>query len=204
LDIGAHKGEISSILLKAGMKVAALEPLPECLDSLNGIQIKYGKSITIYSQGVSNSEGKRPFFKANLSEVSKFSNEFMEAYGRYDYLKWQEVGFIYCTTIMRLIEQHQPPYFIKMDIEGHEMEAFESLNIPIPLVQFEWNQLTINVAFSVIEHLNKLGNYSYNWLPGEKYRLMKPVHLSSQNLINTLNKEKDLHLTGEILAILDN
>lgn len=201
-DVGAHKGEVSTYLLKAGMQVVAVEPLPECMDVLYKIQLKYRELFTIVPMGVASIAEERPFYKANLKEVSSFSKEFMDAYGKYAYLNWEEDIRVQCTTLNDLIVLYGAPYFMKLDIEGYEMEAVKSLDRPIQVLQFEWNQLTIEIAIAVVEHLKKLGNYKYNWWPREDFRWKEKELLSPESLITKLSKEKDIWLTGEIVAFL--
>ena len=78
-------------------------------------------------------------------------------------------NFIGLTTLDRIIEDEGIPSFIKIDVEGHELEVINGLSIKIPLLSFEANFPEFKEeTLLIIEKLNHIDeectfNYSTNF-----------------------------------------
>ena len=61
------------------------------------------------------------------------------------------------TTLDDLIERHGMPSFIKLDVEGFEVEALAGLTRPVPALSFEFTTIQRDLATACIERCAALG-----------------------------------------------
>ena len=77
------------------------------------------------------------------------------------------------TTLNNLINSYGLPYFIKIDVEGHEEQVIKGLTHPIPIISFEAN------LPQFLEHSISIVKYLLNLDASSKFRdvelLMKDV-----------------------------
>ncbi len=73
---------------------------------------------------------------------------------------------------MRLIDRHGLPSFIKLDVEGFEVEALAGLTQPVPALSFEFTTIQRDLATAGIERCAALGFRLYNAALGESQALV--------------------------------
>lgn len=122
LDLGANIGYvtllIAKIVGKTG-KVYALEPDPRTCNILRkNIQANgYNDFVYPYCLGGSNKTGNLDFYRSAHSNLGS-----MEETGHA-----KEVVEVPVSTMDDFFLDKKPPHFIKMDIEGHEIEVLEGM-----------------------------------------------------------------------------
>jgi len=137
-DVGANYGNRVSAFLHAKARVVAVEPQKECCDFL---EKKYGKRIIIINKGLGTKEETKEFYISNISSLSTFSNEWIntvEASSRFENSTWERKEIVALTTLDKLIEYHGIPAFIKIDVEGYELEVLSGLTKPVRMISFEY------------------------------------------------------------------
>lgn len=137
-DVGANYGNRIEALLDIGCRVVAVEPQQECCKFLKK---KYGTSIEIINKGLGEKEGKLEFYEADTSTLSTFSVDWIQSVqnsGRFGQFQWNQKTIVEMTTLDHLIRQHGIPEFIKIDVEGYELEVLNGLSIPINYISFEY------------------------------------------------------------------
>ncbi len=144
-DVGANIGNRVSPLLKIGAKIVAIEPQRYCYRIL---EKKFGDRITLVKKGVGEKEGIREFYIADDSVLSTFSKEWVDQgkTGRFKGRSWNKVIKMEMTTLDLLLKEYGVPVFIKVDVEGFELEVLKGLTSPIRCISFE---------YAVPEHLDK-------------------------------------------------
>jgi hypothetical protein len=62
------------------------------------------------------------------------------------------------TTLDREIEEHGPPRFCKVDVEGYELEVLRGLSRPLPLLSLEYHldEKDIRKVLDCVAHLSTL------------------------------------------------
>jgi FkbM family methyltransferase len=151
-DIGANRGNHSSVFLKLGAKrVVMLEPNPDLILRLKN-RFR-GKSVVIINKGVSSMRSKLSF---NVFEDIGHSSFLVGS----DKEKLVKKIFVSTVTLFDLIKGYGKPNFIKIDVEGFEWEVIKTLKDPIEGLVFENSNL--ENTKKIISHLKSLGNYVFS------------------------------------------
>ena len=208
-DIGANIGYyviMESLIMKNKGKIIAIEP------SKNNIQLLKKnlklnkitkKDVVIINSAVSDFIGKKKFFLANQANLHTF-HEFGSAK---PYLTGKSIN-VNVKTVVNISKEFGKPDFIRMDVEGHEVEIIKSLIKEIkkgflkPIICFEPHISSYNKNHNlkpVLESLFKLGYFT-------KY--LSSNSIDGTNRIMSLNKnyknKTKVKSDGEIRSIFEN
>jgi FkbM family methyltransferase len=195
-DVGANLGNRVAAFLKLNAKVIAIEPQADCGDFL---EYKFGKRITLLRKGMSSEKGKKDIFVSNSSTISSFSEDWIRSVkesGRFAEFSWKRSSAIEMDTLDNVISKEGVPAFIKIDVEGFELEVLKGLNTKVKALSFEYTiPEQLSVAKSCVEYLIKtFKTIEFNYAVQEDMDLilkdwLNPVdmlaHLSSKEFIQT-------------------
>ena len=161
-DVGANYGNRIEALLELGCRIVAIEPQHECCKFLKK---KYGSSIEIINKGLGEKEGSLEFYKSDASTLSTFSKDWIEAVqqsGRFRQHHWEKKTIVDMTTLDNLIRLYGLPQFVKIDVEGYELEVLKGLSSPVRFISFEYAvPEQIEKIAGCIQHIQSLA-------PGKK------------------------------------
>jgi hypothetical protein len=104
------------------------------------------------------------------------------------------------TTLDKLIQQHGLPQFIKIDVEGYEIQVLRGLTRTAGSISFEFVGDNLEVAQSCINHLEKLGYGQFNYSIGETLSLASSAWTSASGLVGELRSRVDAMGWGDIYA----
>jgi FkbM family methyltransferase len=147
-DIGANQGYKTDIFLRLGARVVAVDPDEENQESLRQRFLKYRltpKRVDIEGKAVSDViSTKTMWIDAPGSAMNTLNPKWVQTlrtdpkrFGhRLDFAGAREVETI---TLQELMATHGIPFFIKIDVEGHEPSVLRGLNRPVPYLSFEVN-----------------------------------------------------------------
>ncbi|MES2725887.1 MAG: FkbM family methyltransferase [Bacteroidota bacterium] len=200
-DGGANIGKRTKVLLEAGYKVIAIEPQPECINTLQKLQTQY-KGLTVMQNVLSTQNETLTMFVSNVNEVSTLSKEFIEVYSYQKYINWNQTLIVKAITLDSLIADKGMPFFCKLDLENHELAALKGLTQCIPLISFEFNKPLMHNSILCIDYLSALGNYEFNVSYKENFILASKNWLNKSDMIVWCNAMPADILTGEIFARL--
>ena len=147
-DVGANQGTKTAVFLRLGAKVVAIEPDEANQETLRGRFLRYRLRkcpVTVVPLAVSEKEGVDTFWidapgsaKNTLSEkwVNTLRNDALRFGERLTFGSQRSVA---TTTLDGLITRHGVPFFIKVDVEGAEVEVLRGLSKPLRYLSFEVN-----------------------------------------------------------------
>jgi FkbM family methyltransferase len=202
-DVGANMGNRTEPFLKLNAKVVAVEPQKHCQAFLKQ---KFGDKISLVAKGLGEKEGEKTFYISDDSVLSSFSEEWINSViesKRFGTHKWHKTELIEMTTLDILIKQYGIPQFIKIDVEGYELEVLKGLSQPVNVISFEYavpehTQKVID-CIKQIEKVN--GDTLFNHSVGESMELFFSEWLTFERMIEYVkSREFENFVFGDIYA----
>jgi FkbM family methyltransferase len=150
-DVGANVGQKTDVFVRLGATVVAVEPDAHNQEVLRGKFVKYRlsrKPISIVGKAVSDKISVETFWVDGPgSALNTLSRKWVdtltgdrERFDRtFDRLEFAEKRSVETTTLERLSAEHGRPFFVKIDVEGHELSVVRVLGSPVPYLSYEVN-----------------------------------------------------------------
>ncbi|NNU79453.1 FkbM family methyltransferase [Halovulum dunhuangense] len=203
-DIGAHVGNRTRALRRAGARVVALEPQAPFSTFLRRtlprdvvlLEMAAGPQETVAQMAVSRLHPTVSSVKAGFADAALAAPGF-------EHVRWDAVQQVQVTTLDALIATHGMPAFIKIDVEGFELEVLQGLGEPVPQVAVEYLPGLPRMARDVIERLSALGHYRYNVVRGEEGRFLWPEWRDAAQADAWLAARSPDEKHGDLYARLD-
>lgn len=148
LDIGANAGYKTDIFLRLGARVVAVDPDEENQEVLRQRFLKYRlrpKRVDIEGKAVSDAIAiKTMWIDAPGSAKNTLNPKWVQILRKDAKRFGQRLDFagkkqVETVTLEKLMATHGIPFFIKIDVEGHEPSVLRGLNRPVPYLSFEVN-----------------------------------------------------------------
>lgn len=178
-DIGASVGNTTAVFLQLGTRVLSVEP-----DAKNVLclQARYAQNqqVTILEKALSNEIGQQDLYLQETGNTLHTLNPKWKNYlegpqnDRWrEPIRFSQTTTITTTTLARIIQEFGKPFFIKIDVEGHEAAVLQGLDQKIPFVSFEANLPEfLTETLQGIEHLCTLSDQvEFNYVLSEKLEL---------------------------------
>jgi FkbM family methyltransferase len=210
-DVGANVGLYTEIFLKLGARVVAIEPNLDCAEILEKVRPR--NRVVLERVAVGSKESELPLFLCDDSSAhSTMSREWIgvaKDLPRLAEKKWTRTVNVRTTTLDYLMAKHGCPNFLKIDVEGFELEALKGLSKLAPFLSFEFISEMLDAAIQCIELLRgSKPNIQFNILinqPQLRYPELKFAlkgWVSADKIINVLNTQgiKQAATYGEIFV----
>lgn len=202
-DVGAHVGDRIASFRRLGARVVAVEPQPALARVL---RLLYGRdrAVVIETAAVGRNPGSIDL-RVNLDNptVSSASDAFIKAAEGapgWQGQQWTKTLRVSVTTLDALIDRHGLPSFIKLDVEGFEVEALAGLTRPVPALSFEFTTIQRDLAAAGIERCTALGFRLYNAALGESQALVHSEWQDSHGIATWLAMLPMAANSGDIYA----
>ena len=168
-DVGLHNGDDTAYYLSLGYKVVGVEANPllaaKCAARFEN-EIRDGR-VRVINGGLLKEPGTFTFYR-NLTDDGWSS--FEPDRGKKDGA-WEELK-IPCITTAQLIAEHGKPFFMKVDIEGADLQALATLTAATAPTYIS---LELNCADPIVERLIELGYSAFKFVNAETYWPTPPV-----------------------------
>ena len=204
-DVGAHVGDRVASFRRLGARVVAVEPQPALVRVL---RLFYGRraDVAIEAVAVGRSVGTASLMiNADNPTVSTASAAFVAAASGapgWETQRWNASVPVPVTTLDALVAKHGTPAFIKIDVEGFEHEALQSLSRAVKALSFEFTIIQRDVALSCIERCTALGYRRFNAALGESQTFVNPDWVDSRQIADWLTGLPTAANSGDIYAAL--
>lgn len=175
-DIGANYGDKTAALLEASARVVAFEPQPDCHAELRA-RIGRNPRMVLQDLAVGSEPGEARFFvrgKRGTSGLVKDWEGSVESEIR-----------VRVTTLKEQFQLHGVPRFLKVDVEGFELQVFKGMDQPVPMICFEYHVRDngLEQAAECIRFLQTLGSLQVNLSPAERLGAALPEWLDGKEFI---------------------
>jgi FkbM family methyltransferase len=147
-DVGANDGLKTDVFLKLGARVVAVEPDQTNQEILRQKFLMYRlsrKPVVIVGKALSDKEAvETMWIEKPGSAKNTLSKKWVETLKRDDerfneHLEFGRQTTVETTSLDKLIAAHGLPFFVKIDVEGHEPSVLRGLHSAVPYLSFEVN-----------------------------------------------------------------
>jgi len=196
-DIGANLGSKASTFLRLGARVVAVDPDESNQRVLRERFLAYRvfkKPVSVVGMALSEKNGVETFWIDEPGSGKNTLNQKWVQILRQDEARFGErFGFrqkkaVPTITLDELISAYGSPFFVKIDVEGHEEKVLRGLRYPVPYLSFEVNLPEFRPeGLKCVELLNHLMLAAdFNYVIESRSELASPRWLNSREVAHVL------------------
>lgn len=203
-DVGAHVGTRARAMRAAGARVVAIEP--QALFA-RFLRLTLPRDIVLIEAALgARAQQARMAVSSRHPTVSSLQGDFVakaEDAPGFGHVRWDREQIVKMTTLDHLIAEFGVPGYIKIDVEGYELDVLTGLNQPVKMVSVEYLPGFLDLTRDVINHLGTLGAYRFNPLVGETPAFLWDDWRSAEETVDWLNTLAADAPSGDLFARLD-
>jgi FkbM family methyltransferase len=203
-DVGAHLGNRTRAFVALGCRVVAVEPQPHVAAVLRRLTRRL-KKVRVVERALSSEPGHAKLLVSERTPtVSTIEHDWREARRResgFGGVQWNTSVDVEVTTLDILVDAYGVPAFIKVDVEGGELNVLRGLSQAVPALSFEFLPSAMDAAEACVRQLETLGPYRFNWSSAESSELARAEWTDGATLLGELRRSGSAR-HGDIYARL--
>jgi FkbM family methyltransferase len=203
IDVGAHVGTRARAMRAVGAHVVAVEPQTLFARYL---RLTLPRDIVLVEAALGAEQTMADMAVSSLHPtVSSLQTVFVdkaEDAPGFSHVRWDRRQRVTVTTLDKLISTHGMPRYIKIDVEGYELEVLSGLSRPVEMVSVEYLPEFRGLSHAVIDRLEALGPYRFNPVAGERAGFMWPDWRSGASVRDWLDGLPTDAPSGDLFARL--
>lgn len=207
-DVGAHVGNRMRVWLRMGARVVALEPQPAFYEFL---QWAYGRNrrLELLNAAAGAARGETTMLVShNAPTVSSLSADWVQNVktedATFSWVEWDAAVTVRVVTLDELIERYGLPAFIKIDVEGFELDVLKGLSQPVQALSFEYLRTMLNMAEDCLRLVEGLGDYEFNATVIESTWFVQDKWVDGKEILRVLHEMPENATSGDVYARLRN
>lgn len=204
-DVGANIGQRADIFSQLADTVVAFEPQTQCVRHLKS-RFMFSRKVRIEQAALSDREGEAVIYESDSHTLSSMSRDFIDTVSKEKFkeYKWETKVVVKTKTLDQMIKLYGLPKFIKIDVEGFELNVLNGLNHAVPFISFEFTPELIEEAKKCVRRINDISDrYSYNYCLGEDLNFRLKEHAGYLDFLhNVLPEIGSQGYFGDVYAIL--
>lgn len=202
-DVGANYGEYAECFALGGARVVAIEPNPALRPRLEAI----ARTQPIYPEYVA--LGDQPgTVTLNICSVDLFSTiaspdtDWIKENPDYTGVEWTHKVDVPVSTADALAEKYGLPSFVKIDVEGFEINVLRGMRFSPNYISFEYGVTRKDIAYDCISLLGARG-YRFRPITAKEFRFVTPGWLTGAQAKDWLaGQTRAVAEYGDIFAYL--
>lgn len=161
-DVGAFRGGRTEIFLQLGARVVAVEPQPAAADSLQR-QFNARLPLVVIPKALGPAEGQATLFIASTGYHSSLRRDWLAHVQQYEASRLKTTCPVDVTTLDALIGTYGRPDFVKIDVEGTELDVLRGLHQPVPSLSIEYHLDQLDQTSDCLDYLARFGAFVANY-----------------------------------------
>lgn len=203
-DVGTHVGSRARAMRAAGARVIAFEPQAPFTQFLRW---SLPKDITLVAAALGGKEADGELAVSSLHPtVSSLRTDFVSGASQtpgFEHVRWDSLQRVRVVTLDSQIVKHGSPSYIKIDVEGFELEVLSGLTSPIPMLSVEYLPGFPKLTHVVVDRISELGNYRFNPVVGERAKFLWSEWRTAEAVKSWLQDQPANAASGDLFARLE-
>jgi FkbM family methyltransferase len=199
-DIGANVGEYSQAFLALGARVVAVEPNPELAAKLSRLRNQRWTSLEC---AVGETAGTLPMRLSDMHTLGTLSEDWLKIATQTKRLAsrhWERTVIVPVRTLDSLIAQYGRPDFIKIDVEGFELQALRGLKSLPKSLSFEFNGEWTKPTLECLRQPCFPAETRFNYIIGDSQRFALLRWIGAREMAEIAQETLPRHDYGDIFA----
>jgi FkbM family methyltransferase len=180
-DVGANVGNRTKVFLKLGARVIAVEPQRQCAVLLESA-FRGSRSLTVVRKALGATPVEAEMLMADVDTISSLSPEWVRSVresGRFRGHEWTRTERVEVDTLDNLIKHYGRPAFVKIDVEGYELEVLSGLSTPVRALSFEFTPEYLANTVKCIDRICGIAGARFQISLEETMRFAFPTWMSA-------------------------